>query len=79
MNHVAGEQTMDRLANKLGGQAILPPTFNWLPRMKRIPFLPIADPTAPPLRTIAIGAGGTLGLNLFLPFGRWWVWIAEQL
>ncbi|TKX21052.1 importin subunit beta-3 [Elsinoe australis] len=32
-NHVAGEQTMDRLANKLGGQAILPPTFNWLPRM----------------------------------------------
>jgi hypothetical protein len=24
---------MDRLANKLGGQAILPPTFNWLPRM----------------------------------------------
>ena len=33
MNHVAGEQTMDRLANKLGGQALLPPTFNWLPRM----------------------------------------------
>lgn len=33
MNHVAGEQCMDRLANKLGGQAILPPTFNWLPRM----------------------------------------------
>ncbi|PVI07059.1 importin subunit beta-3 [Periconia macrospinosa] len=32
-NHVAGEQTMDRLANKLGGQTILPPTFNWLPRM----------------------------------------------
>ncbi|KAF4549784.1 Importin subunit beta-3-like protein [Elsinoe fawcettii] len=32
-NHVAGEQTMDRLANKLGGGAILPPTFNWLPRM----------------------------------------------
>lgn len=24
---------MDRLANKLGGAAILPPTFNWLPRM----------------------------------------------
>jgi hypothetical protein len=24
---------MDRLANKLGGQALLPPTFNWLPRM----------------------------------------------
>ena len=24
---------MDRLANKLGGQAVLPPTFNWLPRM----------------------------------------------
>lgn len=33
MNHVAGEQTIDRLANKLGGQSILPPTFNWLPRM----------------------------------------------
>ncbi|KAF2399956.1 importin subunit beta-3 [Trichodelitschia bisporula] len=32
-NHVAGEQTMDRLANRLGGQALLPPTFNWLPRM----------------------------------------------
>ncbi|CAI4213323.1 unnamed protein product [Parascedosporium putredinis] len=30
-NHVAGEQCMDRLANKLGGQTILPPTFNWLP------------------------------------------------
>lgn len=24
---------MDRLANKLGGQTLLPPTFNWLPRM----------------------------------------------
>jgi hypothetical protein len=24
---------MDRLANKLGGQAVLAPTFNWLPRM----------------------------------------------
>ena len=24
---------MDRLANKLGGQVVLPPTFNWLPRM----------------------------------------------
>lgn len=32
-NHVAGEQTMDRLANKLGGSVILPPTFTWLPRM----------------------------------------------
>ncbi|KAL1886014.1 importin subunit beta-3 [Ceratocystis pirilliformis] len=32
-NHVAGEQTMDRLANKLGGETILAPTFNWLPRM----------------------------------------------
>lgn len=32
-NHVAGEQTMDRLANKLGGSIILPPTFTWLPRM----------------------------------------------
>jgi len=30
---VAGEQTMDRLANKLGGQILLPPTFTWLPRM----------------------------------------------
>ncbi|KAL9615493.1 MAG: hypothetical protein Q9167_000006 [Letrouitia subvulpina] len=33
LNHVAGEQCMDRLANKLGGQAVLPPTFNWLPQM----------------------------------------------
>ncbi|KAI5304014.1 hypothetical protein KEM56_006956 [Ascosphaera pollenicola] len=32
-NHVAGEQCMDRLANKLGGQAILPVTFAWVPRM----------------------------------------------
>ncbi|KAI9685217.1 MAG: hypothetical protein M1820_010831 [Bogoriella megaspora] len=32
-NHVAGEQCMDRLANKLGGQALLMPTFAWLPRM----------------------------------------------
>lgn len=32
-NHVAGEQCMDRLANKLGGLTILAPTFNWLPRM----------------------------------------------
>ena len=24
---------MDRLANKLGGQVVLPPTFNWLPQM----------------------------------------------
>ena len=24
---------MDRLANKLGGQTVLPPTFNWLPQM----------------------------------------------
>lgn len=32
-NHVAGEQTMDRLANKLTGQTILAPTFNWLPQM----------------------------------------------
>ena len=32
-NHVAGEQCMDRLANKLGGSIMLPPTFNWLPRM----------------------------------------------
>ncbi|KGQ00860.1 hypothetical protein PAAG_12448 [Paracoccidioides lutzii Pb01] len=32
-NHVAGEQCMDRLANKLGGQVILPATFVWVPRM----------------------------------------------
>ncbi|KKA27201.1 hypothetical protein TD95_002096 [Thielaviopsis punctulata] len=36
-NHVAGEQTMDRLANKLGGETILAPTFNWLPRMVNSP------------------------------------------
>ncbi|KAI9052596.1 hypothetical protein LZ554_003939 [Drepanopeziza brunnea f. sp. 'monogermtubi'] len=33
LNHVAGEQCLDRLANKLGGQTILAPTFSWLPRM----------------------------------------------
>ncbi|RJE26313.1 Importin beta-3 subunit [Aspergillus sclerotialis] len=33
LNHVAGEQCMDRLANKLGGQVILPVTFSWIPRM----------------------------------------------
>ena len=33
LNHVAGEQCMDRLANKLGGPVVLPPTFQWLPRM----------------------------------------------
>ncbi|RDW63954.1 ARM repeat-containing protein [Coleophoma crateriformis] len=33
LNHVAGEQCMDRLANKLGGNTILAPTFGWLPRM----------------------------------------------
>lgn len=32
-NHLAGEQCLDRLATKLGGQALLPPIFNWLPRM----------------------------------------------
>ncbi|KAI9804140.1 MAG: hypothetical protein M1825_001542 [Sarcosagium campestre] len=32
-NHVAGEQCMDRLANKLGGGTLLQPTFGWLPRM----------------------------------------------
>ncbi|TLS23143.1 uncharacterized protein PpBr36_06674 [Pyricularia pennisetigena] len=37
LNHVAGEQCMDRLANKLGGQTILAPTFNWLPRMMSSP------------------------------------------
>merc|ERR1711939_381485 len=33
MTHVAGEQCMDRLANKLGGEVMLPATFTWLPRM----------------------------------------------
>ncbi|KAJ5172096.1 Importin subunit beta-3 [Penicillium capsulatum] len=33
LNHIAGEQCMDRLANKLGGQAILQPAFMWIPRM----------------------------------------------
>ncbi|KAK4983443.1 importin subunit beta-3 [Elasticomyces elasticus] len=33
LNHVAGEQCMDRLANKLGGTEVLGPTFEWLPRM----------------------------------------------
>lgn len=33
LNHVAGEQCLDRLANKLGGVVILGPTFGWLPRM----------------------------------------------
>lgn len=33
LNHVAGEQCMDRMANKLGGATLLAPTFNWLPRM----------------------------------------------
>ncbi|KAI9729351.1 MAG: hypothetical protein M1834_006874 [Cirrosporium novae-zelandiae] len=32
-NHVTGEQCMDRLATRLGGATLLPPTFNWLPRM----------------------------------------------
>ena len=32
-NHFAAEQCMDRLANKLGGQLLLPPTFTWLPQM----------------------------------------------
>ncbi|KAK0610440.1 armadillo-type protein [Bombardia bombarda] len=36
-NHVAGEQCMDRLANKLGGAVILGPTFSWLPRMMQSP------------------------------------------
>lgn len=33
LNHVAGEQCMDRLANRLGGSVVLAPTFQWLPRM----------------------------------------------
>ncbi|KAL1952456.1 hypothetical protein VTO42DRAFT_5376 [Malbranchea cinnamomea] len=32
-NHVAGEQCMDRLANKLRGEVILPVTFSWIPKM----------------------------------------------
>ncbi|KAL1844076.1 hypothetical protein VTJ49DRAFT_4928 [Mycothermus thermophilus] len=36
-NHVAGEHCMDRLANKLGGVVVLPPTFSWLPRMLNSP------------------------------------------
>lgn len=33
LNHVAGEQCLDRLANKLGGQVVLPVAFSWLPKM----------------------------------------------
>lgn len=33
LNHVAGEQFMDRLANKLGGSVVLQPIFTWVPRM----------------------------------------------
>ncbi|KAL4990501.1 armadillo-type protein [Aspergillus falconensis] len=33
LNHVAGEQCMDRLANKLGGQVVLPVTFEWIPKL----------------------------------------------
>ncbi|KAL4797281.1 armadillo-type protein [Aspergillus venezuelensis] len=33
LNHVAGEQCMDRLANKLGGQVVLPATFEWIPKL----------------------------------------------
>ncbi|KAL2828730.1 armadillo-type protein [Aspergillus cavernicola] len=33
LNHVAGEQCMDRLANKLGGQVVLPASFAWIPQM----------------------------------------------
>ncbi|KAL4781897.1 armadillo-type protein [Aspergillus varians] len=33
LNHVAGEQCMDRLANKLGGQIVLPVTFEWIPKL----------------------------------------------
>ncbi|KAK3984939.1 putative importin beta-3 subunit [Cladorrhinum sp. PSN332] len=36
-NHVAGEQCMDRLANKLGGMVLLQPIFEWLPRMMNSP------------------------------------------
>lgn len=36
-NHVAGEQCMDRLANKLGGLVLLQPIFEWLPRMMNSP------------------------------------------
>lgn len=33
LNHIAGEQCMDRLSNKLGGEVILQPAFSWIPRM----------------------------------------------
>ncbi|KAL5337036.1 armadillo-type protein [Aspergillus crustosus] len=33
LNHVAGEQCMDRLANKLGGSVVLPVTFEWIPKL----------------------------------------------
>lgn len=32
-NHVAGEQALDRLARKLGGKTLLPPAFQWLPKL----------------------------------------------
>ncbi|CCJ30144.1 unnamed protein product, partial [Pneumocystis jirovecii] len=33
MNHVVGEQAMDRLARKLGGKVLLPVIFQWLPSL----------------------------------------------
>ncbi|ORY77670.1 importin subunit beta-3 [Protomyces lactucae-debilis] len=32
-NHMAAEQALDRLARKLGGKTILPPAFQWLPKL----------------------------------------------
>ena len=32
-NHAAAEQALDRLARKLGGKTILPPAFQWLPKL----------------------------------------------
>ena len=33
LNHVAAEQCMDRLANKLGGEAMIPAAFRWIEQM----------------------------------------------
>ena len=32
-NRVVGEEALDRIARKLGGKAVLPPIFQWLPQM----------------------------------------------
>ncbi|QSL64408.1 hypothetical protein MERGE_001709 [Pneumocystis wakefieldiae] len=33
LNHIVGEQAMDRLARKLGGKVLLPIAFQWLPSL----------------------------------------------